>query len=194
MTRSRSLPEAGLTVIEVLIALALFVTLSVGVAQLFAVATAAGLAARQQTSATILAAAKMEQLRALEWSWEAAAADGPFLPRSDLTTNLSVDPSGDDGPGLRESPAGTLERNVPPYVDYLDAAGQWVGNGSAPPPEAAFIRRWSVRGLPLDPDRTRVLQVLVTTSRQEAARGRRPWTIRTGQATLLTMLRTRVGS
>jgi prepilin-type N-terminal cleavage/methylation domain-containing protein len=193
MRQSPLVEAAGFTLIEVLVASVLFTTLSLGIAQLFAVANAAGVAARHQTSATILAAAKMEQLRALVWSWEAGPPGTPPLPRSDLTTNLSTDPDGDDGRGLRESPMGTLERNVPPYVDYLDAAGRWVGNGATPPADAVFVRRWAVRGLPADPDRTLILQVLVTTTRQAGARRPVPWTGRSGEETLLTSVRTRTG-
>jgi hypothetical protein len=194
MRRSSLLGDApGFTLVEVLIASALFITLSLGVAQLFAVATTAGLAARHQTSATILAGAKMEQLRALTWSWETGPPGTLPLPRSDLTTNLSTEAPQDDGRGLRESPPATLQRNVPPYVDYLDGAGRWVGNGSSPPLDAVFVRRWAVRAFPADPDRTLILQVLVTTTREEASRGSGPWTRRTGQQALLTMLRTRMG-
>lgn len=194
MSRRFPHPEdRGFTLVEVLIASVLFITLSAGVAQLFAVATTAGAAARRQTSATILAAAKMEQLRSLTWCWEAGPPGTPPLPRSDLTTNLSTDPPGNDGRGLRESPPATLERNVPPYVDYVDAEGEWVGNGATAPSTAAFIRRWAIRGLPSDPDRTLIIQVLVTSVAQEASRGAGSWTRRTGQETLLTAVRTRTG-
>jgi prepilin-type N-terminal cleavage/methylation domain-containing protein len=193
MCRPSPLSEShGFTLVEVLVASVLFVTLSLGVAQLFAVATSANAAARRQTSATILAAARLEQLRALTWSWEAGPSGTPALPRSDLTTDLSVDPPGSGGRGLRESPPGTLERNVPPYVDYLDAAGQPVGNGATAPTGAAYVRRWAVRGLPSDPDRTLVLQVLVI-SLADDARLAGVWMGRTGQETLLTVVRTRSG-
>ncbi|MET0215480.1 MAG: prepilin-type N-terminal cleavage/methylation domain-containing protein, partial [Vicinamibacterales bacterium] len=46
---------SGFTLVEVLIAVAIFITLSVGVAQLIGVATRAVRAARERTSAAILA-------------------------------------------------------------------------------------------------------------------------------------------
>jgi hypothetical protein len=66
------------------------------------------------------------------------------------------------------SPAGTLDSNVPPYVDYLDAAGTWAGRGATPPGSAVYVRRWAVQPLGRDPDDILVLQVIVTTSRSTA--------------------------
>ena len=62
--------EPGFTLIEVLVAIVLFVMIAVGVAQLTAMATRAARRARDHTSAVILAAAKMDQLRALDWAYE----------------------------------------------------------------------------------------------------------------------------
>ena len=66
--------------------------------------------------------------------------------------------------------ADTLGANTPPYVDYLDDAGRWVGHDADPPESAVFIRRWAVSPLPADPERTLVLQVLVTTVRDDRSR------------------------
>jgi hypothetical protein len=138
----------------------------------------------------ILAAAKMDQLRSLAWSYEASTPGGPTLLRSDLATNLSHPDHRDDGRGLAASPAGTLASNTPPYVDYLDGAGSWVGNGVQPPRDAVFIRRWAVSPLPADPERTLVLHVLVTTVRLDRLR-RGPWQSRSGTEVLLVSVRTR---
>jgi prepilin-type N-terminal cleavage/methylation domain-containing protein len=184
--------SAGFTLIEVLIASALLVAMAIGVAQLLGLGVAAGRAARFHTSTAILAAGKLEQLRSLHWSFEPGAG-GSILPRSDVSANLSVDPPIDGGPGLAPSPPGTLSANVPPYVDYLDAQGRWVGNGASLPPEAVFIRRWATVPLPQDPSRTLILSVLVTTVRQELSRGG-PWTARSGDETLLVVLNTRKGT
>lgn len=193
MIESRIGRTAGFTLLEVLIATALLATVSAGVAHLFAVAATAGRAAREQTSATILAAAKMEQLRSLAWGYEPAVPGLPAILRSDYTANLSVEPATDDGPGLRPSPPGTLARSVPPYVDYLDALGRWCGNGSDSPPSAVFIRRWAVQPLAADPGRTIVLQVLVTTTAQDRSRPAGSWRTRSGQEALLVSVRTRKG-
>jgi prepilin-type N-terminal cleavage/methylation domain-containing protein len=191
--RTRSHPSSsGFTLVEVLVAVGICTTIAIGVAQLIAVATLATRAAREQTSSVILAAAKMDQLRSLAWSYEPTAAGVPALPRSDRTTNVSHPDHAPTGVGLQQSPAGTLGANVPPHVDYLDSLGRWVGNGDVPPPGAVFIRRWAVRPLPADPERTLVLQVLVTTVRDAQSRPT-GWSARAGVEALLVSVRTRKG-
>jgi prepilin-type N-terminal cleavage/methylation domain-containing protein len=184
------LSASGFTLVEVLIAIVVFVTISVGIVQLVSIAAAAGRAAREQTSSTILAAARMEQLRSLVWSYEPSPPGSPAIPRSDRTSNLSNDPATDDGPGLGLSPMGTLGANIPPFVDYLDADGRWAGNGDTPPANAAFVRRWAVKGIPEDPDWTLVLQVLVIPIRQSRDAS---WQGHAGQETLLVSVLTRKG-
>jgi prepilin-type N-terminal cleavage/methylation domain-containing protein len=149
--------DEGFTLVEVLVSILLISVMAVGVAQMFALAIRTNQAARHQTSTTILAAQKMEQLRSLTWGYD---DDGLGLPVSDTTTDLSADPFTGMGDGLNPSPASALDSNTP---DYLDARGNWVGNGGAVPPAAVYIRRWSVEPLPTNPNNTLVLQVLVTT-------------------------------
>jgi hypothetical protein len=153
--------------VEVIFAMAILVTVALGVAQLFATATRANLNARGQTSTATLAVQKMEQLRGLTWGFDAA---GLGLPLSDTTTDLSVDPPTNSGSGLNPSPGGTLQTSTSGYVDYLDQYGNWVGTGVAPPPTASYIRRWSIEPLPINPNNTLVLQVLVTAVQTENAR------------------------
>ena len=140
---------------------------SLGVAQLFAVSTRANLVARGQTSTTALAEQKLEQLRSLTWGFDTS---GQGLPVSDSTTNLAVDPATQTGGGLNPSPVDSLEQNTPGYVDFLDAHGQYVGTGATPPGTVAFVRRWSIRPLPTNPNNTLVLQVLVTPIANEGSR------------------------
>jgi prepilin-type N-terminal cleavage/methylation domain-containing protein len=173
----------GFTLIEVLIAIGILVMAAVSLAQLLILATRATRAGREQTSASILAAAKMDQLRSLTWTTDA----------SDLSTNLSHPALGADGPGLSASPADTLTSNILSFVDYLDDGGSWVGNGIEPPGNATFIRRWAVIPLPADPDRTLLLQVLVTTVALERTRSPGPWNGRMGPEALLVSVRTRKG-
>jgi prepilin-type N-terminal cleavage/methylation domain-containing protein len=182
----------GFTLVEVLIAVAIFVTIAIGVAQLIAVSTRAMRAAREQTTAVILAAAKMDELRALAWTYEPPLPGEPAVPRSDRTTDLSDPDHADDGVGLAASPPATLASNMPGWVDYLDDSGRWVGHDTDPPADAVFIRRWAVRPLPADPERTLVLQVLVTTVRDDRSRST-PWSTRTGVEALLVTVRTRKG-
>ncbi len=183
---------SGFTLVEVLIAVAIFITLSVGVAQLIAVATRAVRAARERTSAAILAGAKMEQLRSLAWTYFPSEAGDPALARSDRTTDVSHPAHASNGVGLQASPAGTLGSNTPPYVDYVDGAGRWVGHGSDPPPSAVFIRRWAVQPLATDPERTLVLQVLVTTVRDDRSRTA-AWSGAAGVDAVLVSVLTRKG-
>jgi prepilin-type N-terminal cleavage/methylation domain-containing protein len=157
--------DDGFTIIEVLVALLIIAVMAVGVAQLFAVSIKATHAARNQTSTTVLASQKMEQLRSLTWGFDEA---GTGLPVSDTTTNLSVDPVTNTGSGLNPSPPGALNSNIAGYVDYLDGRSQWVGSGATPPANAVYIRRWSVEPLPTNPNNTIVLQVLVTTVKRES--------------------------
>jgi prepilin-type N-terminal cleavage/methylation domain-containing protein len=157
--------DAGFTLIEVMIAMVILAILALGVAQMFGVAIQAASGARHQTSTTVLAAQKMEQLRGLTWGFD---DNGTSLPVSDSTTDLTTEPPGGGGGGLNPSPTGTLNANTPGYVDYLDKRGQWVGNGAVPPPTAVYIRRWSVEPLPTNPNNTLILQVLVTTVKREA--------------------------
>lgn len=181
----------GFTLIEVLIATTLLVSIAIGVGQLMMIGVRAGWAARAQTAAAVLAAAKIEQLRSLPWTYE--PIPGVIVPRTDYAANLNVDPPSDGGPGLAPSPPGTLAANRPPYVDYLDAEGRWVGNGPSPPPGAVFVRRWAIAPLQADPFRTVVFSVLVTTVAHDESRAG-PWTAPGPNEALLVLLRTRSGT
>ncbi len=152
--------DAGFSLIEVMASLAILMGVCLGVAQLFAVATAANLGAKGQTSTAILAAQKMEQLRGLTWGFDDT---GLGLPLTDTTTDLSQDPPTNAGTGLNPSPGGTMQSNTAGFVDYLDQYGNWVGSGSTPPPTATYIRRWSIEPLPTNPNNTLIFQVMVTT-------------------------------
>lgn len=152
--RKRILDPRGFGLAEVVVCAGLLVAVAAGVAQLVAMAVRANDAARVRTVATILAAQRMEQLRGLPWG-----------AGSDRTTDLSTDPPTAAGRGLLPSPAGTLEADVAPYVDYLTAEGDWAGNGAAPPAAAVYTRRWSVQPLDADPGHTLVLTVLVRRTR-----------------------------
>ena len=148
----------GFTILEVIVALALLATMAAGIAPLFQVAAGAARGARAQTSATALAAQKMEQLRALTWGYDAAG----LIRLSDSSTDLSSDPPTALGTGLGPSPIDSLNHDTSGYTDYLDGAGRWVGAGTTPPSRATFIRRWNIQPSPTNAD-TLVLQVLVST-------------------------------
>jgi prepilin-type N-terminal cleavage/methylation domain-containing protein len=181
--------ERGFTLIEVVVAVGLLAVLSVGIAQLFAVATKAIHGSRGQTSTALLAVEKMEQLRALTWGFD-QGPNAVGLPVSDLVTDLSTDPAAAGGLGLNPSPAGTLNSNVAGYVDYLDRDGQWVGTGQTPPRTAVYVRRWAVDPLPTNPNNTLVIRVRCTTV-DHLARVVGQETMRTGDDTWLVSVKTR---
>ena len=162
--------DGGFTLVETLLSIAVLTTVSLGVAQLFAVTAMANRNAKDKTSTSVLAVQKMEQLRGLTWGFAVGAGGQLGLPTSDLATDLSVDPPMGGGPGLQPSPAGTLETNTPLYVDYLGADGSWLGTGASPPAGTVYIRRWAVEPLPTSPTDTLVLQVMTTTLKQERLR------------------------
>ena len=165
--KSSTSSSGGFTLVEVVIAMGLLTVVSLGVAQLFAASTRANLAARTRTSTTAMAEQKMEQIRSLTWGFDLT---GLGLPLSDTTSNLSAYPMTQNGSGLNPSPADALEQNTAGFFDYLDAAGNWVGNGATPPGTAAYVRRWSITPLPTNPNNTLVIQVLVTPLANEQAR------------------------
>lgn len=138
--------DGGLTLIEVLFAMAILLTVAVSLAPLFVTAARVNLDARTQTAAIAMAVQKVEQLRSLTWGC----------------------------PALSPSPPGSLQINTTGYVDYLDPFGNPVGTGLGPPPTARYVRRWSVEPLAADPDDTLVLQVLVTTVATDRARQAKP--------------------
>jgi hypothetical protein len=167
---SRLSSERGFGFVETLMSISILTAVSIGVAQLFAIAALANHNAEASTSTAVLAVEKMEQLRSLTWGFETLPGGELGLPLSDATTDISVFPAAAGGPDLAASPGGTLGTNVPYYVDYLDADGTWIGTGGSPPPGTVYIRRWAVDRLPTNPNDTVVLQVLATTLRQERQR------------------------
>lgn len=173
----RAHASAGFTLIEVLIASALAAAIATGIAHLVAIGLDSGRRAKEQTFTTTLAISKLEQLRALSWSY-VPGSEVPPVHRSDAE--------------LVGSPPGTLASSIPPYVDYLDDRGGWLGGGADPPPRAAYVRRWSVRPVSAAPDRTLILSVLVATIAQDRSRAG-VWTGRTGTETLLVTMNTRKG-
>jgi len=167
LAKFNSSDSRGFSLVEVLVAMGLLTTVSLGVAQLFALSARNNLTAKGQTSTTAMAEQKLEQLRSLTWGFDLA---GQGLPVTDTTTNLTVTPPDHTGSGLNPSPSDALERNTAGFVDFLDGTGQWVGTGTTPPRTAVYIRRWSITPLPTNPNNTIVIQVLVTPVVSEQAR------------------------
>jgi len=167
MAQAKSNSSSGFSLTEVAIAMGLLTTVSLGVAQLFAVSTRANQVAKGQTSATALAEQKLEQLRALTWGFDLT---GSGLPVTDTNTNLSVYPPSQNGSGLNPSPGDSLYQSTVGYVDYLAAGGNWLGNGLQAPAGTVYVRRWAVQPLPTNPNNTLILQVMVTPIGNDAVR------------------------
>ena len=78
-----SFNSRGFSLIEVVVAMGLLTMVSLGVAQLFAASTRVNIIARGQTSTTMLAEQKLEQIRSLTWGFD---TDGEGLPVSDTSS------------------------------------------------------------------------------------------------------------
>jgi len=104
----------GFTLVEVLVSLAIVLLAALATAQTLALAATAVHDARVHTVTAAAAAQRLEQLLAAEWA------------------------------ALTPSPANALDDDIGGYVDFLDADGNVVGVGAAPPPGAAFVRRWAI--------------------------------------------------
>ena len=147
--------DRGFTLIEVLIALGILVVAALSSAQLIVISCGAIHVARLQTSTVALSTSRMEQLRSLAWGF-----DSNGLPVADSSTNLSAEPVRSDGTGLALSPPGSLQQNTSGFVDFLDSSGRWISAGPAPPPAAAYVRRWSIEPPPDGSPDTLVIQVV----------------------------------
>ncbi len=173
----------GFSLIEALVATAIVSTALVSVIQVVLLATSANRLAQRVTVATALATQKIEQLVSLAWFVDASGA-----PVTDTASDLCVSPeSSAGGSGLSPSPAAALAADAAGFVDYLDAAGTWIGTGSSPPRGTMFVRRWSITPLAGSPDQTLLLQVLVTTPGPTPASPAPSLTLRQGDVLLATL-------
>lgn len=156
--------EAGFSIIEVIVATGILASALVALAQLFAIATTANASARSSTITMMLAEQKIEQLRALQYTFDRAG-----LPVQDIATDTAVYPPvaiGGKGLSPHVQNENTLQNNYDGYVDYLDHYGRTLGGGTVVPDNTAYIRRWSVEPLPTNPNNVIILQVLVTRERE----------------------------
>jgi type II secretory pathway pseudopilin PulG len=180
--------QRGFSLVEVLVATCLMTIALITLAQLTLMSGRAARSAAETTSATILAAQKLEQLRALAWTFDAAG-----VPVSDTSTDTaSVPENSSGGTGLRPGPSGALDRNADGYFEFLDAGGRPLGAGPAASGEAAFVRRWSIDALPADTGDMLVIQVVVLPASWGGSG--RPASARSAGAARLTAMRTRTGT
>ena len=106
--------DRGFTLVEVLVALGILVAAALATAQMMSAAALAIHATRTHTITASLAAQRMEQLLAVEWT--------------DLTP----------------TPPTALDENVAGCVEFLDPDGRVIGTRATPPANAAFVRRWAI--------------------------------------------------
>ena len=158
--------KQGFTLVEVLVAMAVLSSATLGGVHLMAFATRGMHVARMQGTAALAASTRLDQLRSLRFEFD---QDGQRV--TDVSTDLTLDLPAPGGNGLTASGPETLDRNVSGFVDYLDAAGVRVGSGVVAPPTAVFVRRWSVEA-PAQPDLL-ILQVLVRPLANGPRAGRR---------------------
>lgn len=137
--------------------------------------------------ATMLAVAKLEQLRGLAFGFEDAGSAG-LLRLTDTTTDATRQELASGGSGLSPSPPGTLLRDVEGFVDYADAAGRWVGRVPPASGTGVYARRWAVTPLPASPDDALVLQVVVVPMAAERRAGPRTDATRRPGDTWLTLV------
>jgi hypothetical protein len=128
----------GVALLEALIACMLMATALAALVHLVTRATTQSLAMRRSATALVLAQAKLEELRALPWRYDAAGA-----PIS--------------SPLLDISPPATLANTVDGWMEVLDRFGDPVDEEEG----AGFERRWSVARFEDGDANTLVLQVCV---------------------------------
>jgi type II secretory pathway pseudopilin PulG len=168
--------DRGFSLVEALFATTIL-TIGIGaVSQLALVAVRANHDAASTTRTTVLASQKMEQLRALAWTFDASGAT-----LSDTSTDTAVTPERPaGGTGLRPSGPDVLAQNTTGYCDFLDATGRIVGGGTRAPASATFVRRWSIEQVSAATD-VLVIQVLAmptATSGATSSGPRRPGEVR----------------
>ncbi len=114
--------QRGFTLIEVLLAASLLLTLAGGMAGLLLLSRQLTVRAEQMSVATLAASAQLERLRAVPWRYD---PDGS----APVVAALAV------------SPPGALDRDVDGFHERLDASGRPVTAGAGEP---RLLRRWAI--------------------------------------------------
>jgi prepilin-type N-terminal cleavage/methylation domain-containing protein len=111
----------GFTLVETLVATGILVTALAGVAHLFILSTHLTRQANTAGAALVAAQDKLETLAAAPFDYGSSGAT--------ITD-----------PALEPSPESSLDEDVEPYVDWIDAAGEPRASAD----DAVFVRRWRV--------------------------------------------------
>jgi type II secretory pathway pseudopilin PulG len=132
--------ERGATLIEVLVAAGLMVTLVAGLAHLLIASRESVVLTERSATAVLAAQDRLERLRALTLRWDLSGApveDGALAP----------------------SPSDALDRDADGYSDVVDARGRPTSDPGAG--EGVFTRRWTVAPLGSDEPAALGLEVCV---------------------------------
>ena len=104
--------QHGTTLLEAVVAAGLLVTVSAGTASLIVLAHRVGAQTEQGMTATTLAAARLQALRAVPWRYE-------------------IDGSVPEVSALAYSPPDALDRNTTGYWDVIDESGRPLASSEA---------------------------------------------------------------
>src|SRR5215510_13248132 len=144
LTKTNRKGEAGISLIETMIALGILMIISLGILTMAIVSMTTTenqghLAART----TEYAQDKMEQLLGLQFTdGQSGAGLGTDTTSIDTVNNTYT--LGTGGNGLLAG--GSINTSAPSngYVDYLDANGNPLGGGATRPANTFFIRAWQI--------------------------------------------------
>jgi type II secretory pathway pseudopilin PulG len=117
----------GFTLLETVVASGILVTALAGIAQLFVLSTHLTRQAGASGAALVAAQDRIESLRALAFGYD--------------ESGVSI-----TDPGLQPSPGSSLNDDITPYVDWVDATGRPAASSAA-----VFTRRWRVSALASHP-------------------------------------------
>lgn len=142
--RQRQHSQAGISLIETMIALAILLVVSVGILAMAMISMSTTenqghLAART----TEYAQDKMEQLLGLAFT-DGQKCDNTGTDTTSIDAATNTYTLGTGGTGLCEGGNQSITAPANGYVDYLDANGNPLGGGSNRPANTYYIRVWQV--------------------------------------------------
>jgi len=135
--------QAGVTLIEVMIAVLILTIVSAGLLGVFSIAVSQNKSQGEYaTRVTEYAQDKMEQLLALQF---ADTASNTTVWPTATTGGTGLSPGG-AVPSTNPAPSGwfTSSSVVAGYVDYLDVNGNLLGGGATAPVGSFYIRVWQI--------------------------------------------------
>jgi prepilin-type N-terminal cleavage/methylation domain-containing protein len=166
--------RGGFTLVEVVVAMSLVTVVWVSVSTALLASRSIAVHDRDLAIGRVAAQTRLAVLSSIAFH-TIAGADGAAVAVTDTTTDVTRDPLGPGGTGLRASPVDALWRDCAGYVDYLDGSGRSLGAAASDRPRAAYVRRWAIARRGGGAGEVAILTVLVapaaTAARLEAAGG-----------------------